>query len=451
MSPSELENIVQKSHLAFLAWRKESFSGRATKMQNAAELLLKEKHRFAQLITQEMGKMPEASQSEVEKCALACRYFAEHAETLLADHSIKTEMQKSFIHYNPLGVVLAIMPWNFPFWQVFRFAAPALMAGNAGLLKHAPITTGSALAIESIFQEAGFPENLFRTIIVEEKAVAKLIADPKIAAVTLTGSPRAGSAVGEEAGKNLKKVVLELGGSDPYLILEDADLENAAELIVKSKMQVSGQSCIAPKRILAMPGIRAEFEKLISQKMQEYTMGSALSQRTFSQKISSQNTVQKAPSFGPIARADLRDHLHQQIQDSIKKGAKLVMGGVMPEGTGFYYPATILTNVKKGMPAYEEELFGPVFSFIDVNTIEEAVAVANDTVYGLGAAVFTQNIALGEKLAREALQAGSCFVNDFVKSDPRLPFGGIKHSGYGRELAAEGIRSFTNVKTVVIK
>lgn len=436
MSTAEVERIIENSHQAYLDWHKVLFQERAKKMQKISEILLKDKDTFAQLISQEMGKLIPLAQGEIEKCALACRYFAENAEKLLAPRFIKTEMHKSYVTYNPLGVVLAIMPWNFPFWQVFRFAAPTLMAGNAAILKHSPNTTGCSLAIEKIFIEADFPLNVFRSIVVEDKAVESIIKNPKIAAVSLTGSPRAGRLVAAAAGSVLKKVVLELGGSDPYIVLEDADLEQAAEAIVTGRMQVSGQSCIAPKRILAVNSIREEFEKLILKKLIDYQINDPKDPKN---------------KLGPVARKDLRDNLHKQVQESVKKGAKLLCGGDIPNFPGFYYPATVLTEVKPGMPAFDEELFGPVITFIDVKDELEAIRIANITDYGLGAAIFTKDLERGEDIAKNQLQSGSCFVNDFVKSDPRLPFGGIKNSGFGRELSEEGIKEFVNIKTVVVK
>lgn len=435
MSKSEIDEIIQKSHEAFLKWRKSEFSERAAKMKEVAKVLLKNKETYAQLISEEMGKLPQAGHAEIEKCALCCNYFAEHAEKFLSPKKIETEMRRSYVNYNPLGVILSIMPWNFPFWQLFRFAAPNIMAGNVTILKHAAITTGCGLAIEKIFTEAGFETNILKAIIVENKDIESIIHHPKIAGVTFTGSTRAGRVVASQAGSALKKVVLELGGSDPYIILEDADLEQAAELIVGSRMHVTGQSCIAPKRILAVEPIRAQFEQLILKKLEQFVMGDPKNPKT---------------TIGPLARQDLRDNLHKQVQESISKGAKAMMGGVVPENTGFYYPPTVLTNVKKGMPAYDEELFGPVLTFIDVKDEQEAIRIANDTPYGLGAGVFTKDLERGQKIAANELNAGSCFVNSIVKSDPRLPFGGIKASGLGRELSEEGIKEFVNIKTVVV-
>lgn len=468
MLENKLEQIISDANQALLEWRNLSFQARAKNMQALSDILLKNKETYAQMISQEMGKLISFAISEVEKCAWACRYFAENAEKLLEDKYIETEMNKSYVTYNPLGVVLAIMPWNFPFWQVFRFAAPTLMAGNVALLKHSPNTTGCALLIEKIFENAGFPAHVFTTLIVEEKTVATIIKHPKIAAVTLTGSPRAGRQVAEVAGSVLKKVVLELGGSDPYLILEDADLEKAVDAIVTSRMTVSGQSCIAPKRILLVPAIRANFEKILLQKVQAYQLPMSAEKKasdksesakagaeiTGTDKFSSNKSEtdkSQIKQIGPIARKDLRDNLHKQVQESVKLGAKLLYGGTIPDMPGFYYPPTVLTDVKPGMPAYEEELFGPVITLIDVKDEQDAIRVANITSYGLGSAIFTNDLKRGENIAKNQLQSGSCFINDFVKSDPRLPFGGIKNSGFGRELSEEGIKEFVNIKTVVIK
>lgn len=444
MTTSEVESILEKNHQAFLQWRKTDYTDRARKMKSASQYLLDNKKSFSAIITEEMGKIPKESEAEIEKCALACKYFSENAETFLAPRSIKTEKtKKSYVTYNPLGTVLAIMPWNYPFWQVFRFAAPALMAGNAAILKHSPNTTGSALAIEKIFKETNFPKDLFRTVIVDDKEIDKFISHPRIAAVTLTGSVHTGTIVAREAGNALKKVVLELGGSDPYIILEDADLNIASEIVVRGRMQNLGQSCISPKRILIVKSIFDEFKDIVMTKMKNYSID----------KDSSINFEKghEIKQLAPMARKDLRDHLHSQVKDSVEKGATLLQGGFLPEGPGFYYPPTILSDIKQGMPAYEEELFGPVISLIEVKDEQQAIEVANNTRFGLGAAVFTQDLARGERIATEEIEAGACFVNDGVKSDPRLPFGGIKSSGFGRELSEEGIKEFVNIKTVVIK
>ncbi len=436
MNGNEIDEILNQSHSTFLEWKNTSFSERAKKMKKTRDILLKRKDEFAKIMTLEMGKPILQSVSEIEKCAWVCEYFADNADTFLSNEEIKTDASESYLTYNPLGVVLAIMPWNFPFWQVFRFAAPNLMAGNAGILKHASNVTGCALGIEEVFKEAGFPENLFRTIIVPSKKMEAVIKNKNIKAVTLTGSVPAGKSVASVAGSVLKKTVLELGGSDPYVVLEDADLNNSVESCVNSRLINGGQSCIAAKRFIVVEKIYQKFEEMYVQLMKEKKMG---------------DPFDKENNLGPQASESLRDDLHMQVEKSINKGAKLLLGGKIPDGKGAYYPPTVLTNVKKGMPAYDEEIFGPVAALIKVRDEKEAIDVANDTDFGLGAAVFTVDTKRGKRIAETQLQAGNCFVNAFVKSDPRLPFGGIKKSGYGRELSPFGIKEFVNIKTVYIK
>lgn len=432
----EIDNIISLSHQSFLSWSKTVFSLRSELMRNAAKVLISKKEKWAEIMSLEMGKPINQSRSEVEKCAWVCDYFADNAEKFLKDEIIISDASKSFITFQPLGTILAVMPWNFPFWQVFRFAAPNLMAGNAGLLKHSSNVTGCALAIEEIFREAGFPDNLFRTLIVSSKNVKRIIENKEVSAVTLTGSVPAGKSIATSAGSMLKKTVLELGGSDPYLILEDADLESAAEVCVNSRLINGGQSCIAAKRFIIVESVYNKFEKLFLEKMRSRKMGDPFDIKN---------------DLGPQARDDLRNELHQQVLTSVKLGAELLLGGVIPEIKGAYYPPTILSKVKPGMPAYDEELFGPVAALIKAKDEAEGIKIANDTSFGLGAAVFTSNIVRGEKIAKEELNAGCCFVNELVKSDPRLPFGGIKESGYGRELSLLGIKEFMNIKTVYIK
>ena len=436
MSNKEIEEIISKSHQSFLNWHKTKFSQRAVLMKKAAEVLRSKKDKWAEVMTLEMGKPINQSRGEVEKCAWVCDYFADNAEKFLEDEMIESDASKSFVTYNPLGVILAVMPWNFPFWQVFRFAAPNLMAGNAGVLKHSSNVTGCALAIEEIFKEAGFPEDLFRTLVVSSKGIKSVIENNLVKAVTLTGSVPAGKAVASIAGSVLKKSVLELGGSDPYLILEDADLEKTADTCTTSRLLNGGQSCIAAKRFIVVNSIYDKFEKLFVQKMKEKKMGDPFNEENY---------------LGPQARNDLRDELHSQVIKSIEKGARVLLGGEIPQIKGAYYPPTVLSGVVPGMPAYDEELFGPAAALIKAKDEKDGIRIANDTSFGLGAAVFTSDAKKGERIAKEELQAGCCFVNEFVKSDPRLPFGGIKESGYGRELSAFGIKEFVNVKTVYVK
>ncbi len=436
MSEKTVADIIDHSHDVYLSWRETPFSERKKCMLNAAKLLKSNRDEYAKIISDEMGKPITAARAEIEKCASVCEYYAENAEAQLAPREIKTEMKKSMVVYRPLGMIFAIMPWNFPFWQVFRFAAPNLMAGNAGLLSHAPISTGTGQAIEQLFKDAGFPEGLFRSIVVNNDVAAFVIKHPKVAAITLTGSERAGAIVGAEAAGSLKKVVLELGGSDPYLILEDADLELAAEECVASRMSNTGQVCISPKRLIAVDAIRDEFEKLVLEKIKRYKMGDPADENT---------------NFGPMARKDLRNEVHQQVQECVKKGATLITGGEIPDKKGFYYPPTALKNVKKGMPAMDDEIFGPVIVFVDAKDEADAIRIANESRFGLASGVFTKDIERGLDIAMNKIHAGSCYVNGYVASDPRLPFGGIKFSGYGRELSSEGIHEFVNTKTVCVK
>jgi len=434
MTEDETSEILEKTECEFYRWKGFSFDRRSRLMHKAAELMLKQKEKYAELVTIEMGKTIAQARAEIEKCALVCEYYAEHAEKYLKDKIIRSDAQKSFISYQPLGTILAIMPWNFPFWQVFRFAAPNLMAGNAAVLKHAGNVTGTALVIEEIFREAGFPENIFRTLILSSSKIENVIRDKRIAAVTLTGSVEAGRAVAKTAGEELKKTVLELGGSDPYIILEDADIERAAETCAASRLINAGQSCIAAKRFIVVEKIYADFEKLFTDIMSRKKMGNPF------------NEV----DLGPQARIDLRDDLHKQVIASVKAGAHVLTGGHIPKGSGAYYPPTVLSGVKRGMPAFNEEMFGPVAAVIKVKDEEEAINAANDSRFGLGASVFTKNTSRGEEIAAKWLKAGNCFVNTYVRSDPRLPFGGIKDSGYGRELSEIGIKEFVNTKTVYI-
>jgi succinate-semialdehyde dehydrogenase/glutarate-semialdehyde dehydrogenase len=421
---------------AFQEWRRAGFAERGRALVKAAETLDARKEELARLMAVEMGKPLAQGRSELDKCAWVCRYYAENAERFLRPEPVATDASKSFVTFQPLGAVLAVMPWNFPFWQVFRFAAPALMAGNVGLLKHSSNVCGCALAIEEILHGAGVPKDAFRALLIASKRVSRLIAAPEVRAVTLTGSTPAGQAVAAKAGEVLKKTVLELGGSDPYVVLEDADLEAAAESCVTSRLINSGQSCVAAKRFIVVEPVRKRFEELFVARMRASRMGDPL---------------EEGVDLGPQARRNLRDELHAQVRRSVERGARLVLGGTLPAGKGAYYPPTVLADVGKGMPAYDEELFGPVAALIAARDEADAVRIANDSPFGLGAAVFTRDLARGQRIAAEALEAGSCFVNSFVKSDPRLPFGGIKESGYGRELASFGIQEFVNIKTVYVK
>ncbi len=424
---------IVHAHDAHLEWKRTPFAHRAGLMRKAGAILRARAREFGELMTREMGKPIKGGVAEAEKCAWVCEYYAEHAEAFLADQEVRTDAPRSFVTFQPLGVILAVMPWNFPFWQVFRFAAPGLMAGNAGLLKHASNVPGCALAIEEVFREAGFPEGLFRTLLVPGGRVDAIIEHPLVRGVTLTGSTPAGRAVARKAGEVLKKTVLELGGSDPYVILADADLDAAAATCAAARLVNSGQSCIAAKRFIVVEAVREAFEERFVAAMAAAKMGDPMEVDTV---------------VGPQARTDLRDELHDQVVRSVAAGARCLLGGAVPEGPGAFYPPTVLTDVRPGMPAYHEELFGPVASVIPVKDEAEALRVANDTVFGLGAAVFTRDVERGTRIAREELEAGACFLNAFVRSDPRLPFGGVKESGYGRELSSFGILEFVNVKTV---
>jgi succinate-semialdehyde dehydrogenase/glutarate-semialdehyde dehydrogenase len=435
-SPREVESVLEKAERAWLEWKETDFPQRSELMRRAAEILRTKAEAYAELMAAEMGKPLPQGKAEAEKCAWACDYYAENAERFLAAEPVATDASKSYVAYRPLGTVLAIMPWNFPFWQVFRFAAPALMAGNAAVLKHASNVFGCALEIEKIFREAGFPEGLFSTLLIGSGRVKEVIRHPAIKAVTLTGSTPAGKAVAAQAGARVKKTVLELGGSDPYLVLEDADLALAVETCVNSRLINGGQSCIAAKRFIVVRPIVEEFTERYVETMKAKKMG---------------DPFEPGVDLGPQARVDLRDQLHRQVRRSVAKGARLLLGGEVPQGRGAYYPPTVLASVTKGMPAYDEELFGPVAAIIEAKDEEDAIRIANDSSFGLGAAVFTRDVERGERIARDRLEAGSCFVNALVRSDPRLPFGGIKESGYGRELSIFGIREFVNIKTVWIK
>jgi len=428
--------VVAKVAHAWESWAESSYEVRAAVLNKAAGFLRERKREYARIMAAEMGKPLAQGEGESEKCAWVCEYYADNGEKFLHAELIPTEATKSFVSFEALGPILAIMPWNFPFWQFFRFAAPALMAGNGIVLKHAPNTTGCALALEKVLLDAGLPPHVCRVLIADVDVVGDVIGHAGIAAVTLTGSTGAGRAVAERAGRHLKKAVLELGGSDPYIILEDADVAEAARICVTSRMLNGGQSCIAAKRFIAVAAVVADFEAAVIAEMKRKTFGNPLT-GTF--------------DMGPMARQDLRDQLHGQVLGSIRAGATLALGGTVPPGPGWFYPPTVLTRVPTASPAFREELFGPVAAIISAKDEEEALRLANDSCYGLGAAIFTADTERGEYLANHRLRAGTCAVNDFVRSDPRLPFGGIKESGYGRELSIFGMREFVNAKTVYVK
>lgn len=432
----KVDRTLKSSVKTFEQWRGFSFSKRGKVLKNIAKELRREKEALAQLATMEMGKPIKQSREEVEKCARTLEFYAKEGAKFLADEVVDTDARKSYVTFKPLGTVLAIMPWNFPYWQVFRAFAPAAMAGNVMVLKHASNICGCARAIESIIRKGGGVDGLLQTLLLPSSRIEALIAHPAIHAVTLTGSTAAGSKVAEAAGRNLKKQVLELGGSDAYIVLEDADMDVAIEIAVRGRLVNSGQSCVSAKRFVVVKAVIKEFERRYTDEMKKATFG---------------DPMNEANRIGPMARHDLRDQLHEQVVISVKKGAKLLCGGTIPAIDGAYYPPTILTNVKKGMPAYDEELFGPVAAVIVAKDEQDAIRIANDSIYGLGGGIISKNRARAEKLAAEQLDAGSCFVNEFVHSDARLPFGGIKQSGYGRELGMFGIREFVNTKTVFIK
>jgi len=434
--PAEVAEVVARCHAEFLRWRERSIVERAAPMRRAARLVRELRDELSTVIVEEMGKPITEARAEIDKCAWVCEYYADHAERFLAREVIATDASASFVAFRPLGVVLAVMPWNFPFWQVFRFAAPALMAGNGALLKHASNVPACALAIESLFREAGFPDDLFRSVLIGSARIDELLAHPAVVAATLTGSTPAGRAIASRAGELLKKTVLELGGSDPYVVLEDADLDVAVPACVVGRMINGGQSCIAAKRFLVSAAVAPEFERRVVEAMAAKRMG---------------DPMDDATELGPMARRDLRDELHDQVARSARLGARLVLGGEVPAGEGAYYPPTVLADVRPGMPAFDEETFGPVAAIVPCRDDDDAVRLANATPFGLGAAVFTRESARGEAIAEHRLDAGCCFVNAFVRSDPRLPFGGVKESGYGRELGPFGIREFVNVKTVWVR
>jgi succinate-semialdehyde dehydrogenase / glutarate-semialdehyde dehydrogenase len=435
LTDKELAIKLDKAAAAFVLHRETSFAYRAERMIKAAEILEAEKDQFGRLMSLEMGKPIQAAIDEAVKSAWACRYYAEHAERFLADEAVETSANRSYIRYQPLGPVLAIMPWNYPFWQVIRFVAPALMAGNVGLLKHASNVPQSALAVEDVFLRAGFAEGVFQTLLVGASKVDGILADPRIAAATLTGSEGAGVQVGISAAKSIKKVVLELGGSDPYIVMKSANFAEAVATAVKARVANNGQSCIAAKRFIVEDSIADKFEKEFVARMEALKVGDPLDRTT---------------ELGPLASASAVEDLHRDVQKSVDAGARLLTGGKPIPGIGSFYPPTVLADVPRDSPAYSEEFFGPVATIFRVKDAEEAIRIANDTRFGLGASVWTQDEAERDYLIQE-LEAGMVFVNKMVASDPRVPFGGVKQSGFGRELGPFGIREFTNVKTVWIE
>jgi succinate-semialdehyde dehydrogenase/glutarate-semialdehyde dehydrogenase len=432
----EAREAAAAAHRAFLDWRRTSFEERATVVRKAGEILRQREDEFARLMTEEMGKTVADVRAEVEKCALNCDWFADHAHEYLANEPVDIGGPEAFVTYNPLGVVLAVMPWNFPFWQVFRFVAPALMAGNGALLKHASNVPGCALAIEEVLHQAGVPRDLFRTLLLPTRDVEGLIKDDHVAAVTLTGSVAAGKAVASEAGSVLKKCVLELGGSDAYVVLEDVDVEAAAKIAATARMVNGGQSCVAGKRcIVAEPSLDRFTEALVGE-MRGYEMG---------------DPDKDGTKLGPMQSVKARDEIHRQVKDSVARGAKLLLGGEVPDRPGAWYPATVLADVRPGQPAHDEEVFGPVAAIIAAKDEAEAIRIANSSEFGLGSGVLTGDPDRGRRIAAQELDAGLSFVNENVRSDPRMPFGGVKHSGYGRECSSFGIREFTNIKSVHVR
>lgn len=426
---------IEKSRNAFFKWKNLSLAKRTSLIKKVARVLRHNKKQLAIKITNEMGKTINSSILEIEKCAALCDYYSVNAKKFLADETVKTENKKSYVTFEPLGVVFGIMPWNYPFWQVFRFAVAALCAGNVVVVKHASNVLGSALEIEKVFRKTGFPESVLKALPIDSKTATKLINKKSIDAVSVTGSVETGKKIAEIAGRNLKKIVLELGGNDPFIVLKDADLKFTCETGVKARMNNTGQSCIAAKRFIVIKEISEKFEKTFIEYVKKLKVG---------------NPLDKKNNIGPLAREDLVLNIERQVKDAVRKGAKILYGGRRPqELKGYYYMPTILSNVKKGMAVYDEETFGPIASIIVVKNEEEAIKIANSTKFGLGASIWTKNTKKAESLAKK-IEAGSVFINGLVKSDPRLPFGGIKNSGYGRELSEYGIKEFVNIKTIVI-
>lgn len=435
-SQEEAHAIAAAARQAYEGWRRTDFDERAARVRAAAAVLRRRSDEFAALMTQEMGKPIDEGRAEIEKCATNCDHFAAEAPNYLAREPVDIEGTNAFITFNSIGVVLAVMPWNFPFWQVFRFAAPALMAGNAGVLKHASNVPGCAVAIEEVFREAGFPPDVFRTLLIPSSGVKALIEDDNIAAVTLTGSVAAGRSVASAAGGVLKKCVLELGGSDAYIVLADADIDAAAKVCATARMVNGGQSCIAGKRFIVEAAVRPAFETALVEHMRGFEIG---------------DPTQEGTKLGAMVSADARDGIHAQVEASVAAGARVLLGGEIPKRQGAWYPATVLTDVRPGQPAHDEEVFGPVAAIIEAADEAEAILIANDSRFGLGSGVLTSDLARGERIAADELEAGMSFVNENVRSDPRMPFGGVKDSGYGRECSSYGIREFVNIKSVHVR
>ena len=434
LDDKEIEKRLDLAAKAFDRHRRETFAKRAQLLTAAATVLDREKEKFARTIVLEMGKLFRSAIDEVERCARGCRYYAENAERFLEEEAAQTNAARSYVRYEPLGPILAVMPWNFPFWQVFRFAAPALMSGNVGLLKHAANVPQCAIAIEDIFHRAGFEEGVFQNLLIETGQVEKVIADQRVKAVTLTGSEKAGSAVASAAAREIKKAVLELGGSDPFIVMPSADLESALNIAVKARTINSGQSCIAAKRFVLADQVYEKFLSQFVERMRSLKVGDPMDETT---------------EIAPLATEQIRNGVHEQVQKTVAAGAKVLTGGNKIHGSGFFYEPTVLVDVPKDSPAYREEIFGPVASVFRVRDSAEAIELANDTAFGLGASAWTSDKVEQELFASE-LQSGMVFINAMVASDPRLPFGGIKRSGFGRELGGHGIREFVNAKTIWI-
>ncbi len=431
-SPEQIDAVLREAQQAFRQWNRTSFEERAALMRRAASYLRQHQERLAGLTTAEMGKPIVEAEAEIEKCAWTAGFYAEHAARFLADEPVATNASESFVAFEPLGTVLAIMPWNFPYWQVFRFAIPALMAGNTAVLKHASNVSQCALAIEEIFREAGFPQGAFRTLVVSSSAVEGIIKDPRIAAVTLTGSEAVGSIVARTAGEALKKIVLELGGSDPFIVLADADVDGAVEFAVRSRFQDCGQSCISAKRFIVVEEVAEEFEQRFARATAHLRVG---------------DPTRRETQIGPVARGDLREDLDRQVRETVQQGARILQGGKSLGDRGYFYAPTVLVNVQPTMVAFQEETFGPIAAVMRVCDAEEAIAIANASIYGLGGNLWTSDIERGKQLARR-IETGGVFINGMTASDPRLPFGGVKRSGYGRELSSYGIREFVNIQTI---